>query len=202
MYSSEELKKRILSKLEVKEAEENSPKETTCPFDCSPEFSMLHELGEDVDRLDSSVTTLGIELWKIRGHAITDLSSRYQNLQSDHQRVKGEVERLKEIVGTHGERLDEVDKKLETLYTLRPIVDENKAKIAKLEEHTNDLGARLDDEKQQRKESESNLWLVIGLAFLWLLSRQRLAETQIAPPPTPPALVVARAYLEAKKFRR
>jgi len=187
----------------MEEERETEGKGTKCPFDCSSEFSTLHELGEDVDRLDSNVTTLGTELWKIRGHIITDLSSCYHNLQSDHQRVKGEVKRLEETAKTHGERLDEVDKKLETLYALRPTVSENKAKIAKLEEHTSDIDARLDEEKRQRKESDSNLWLGIGfLVFLWLLKRQRLAETQIAPPPTPPALVVARAYLEAKKFRR
>jgi len=173
MSSSDQLTKQILSRLGVEEVEDDNAQKRECPFDCSSKFSMLDELDEDVYRLDSDLTTLRAKT-EAHGHIITEFGSHHQALWSDHRQVKGEVHHIKEMVRIHGERLDEVDRKLDTLYALRPIIYENKAKIAKLEEHTNDFHARLDDEKRQRKESDSSLgWLILGLFFLGLVFHQK-----------------------------
>jgi len=207
MSSSDELMKRIFSGLEVENAK-NSPKEEACRFDCSSKFSTLDNLNEDVHLLDSNVMTLGAKV-EASGQALTDLRFHYHNLRNDNQRVKGDIEQIKETVRGQGERLDDIDEKLEMLYALPPIIGDNQAKIAKLEERTNGLDARLGDEKRQREESDSSLqgWLAIGgiFAVLWLLSRQRPAETQSSPQLTPPvrqAEVAARAYIAAKERMR
>ena len=197
MSSSDELTMRILSRLGLEKGEDDSsegrsidsPEETTSPLDPSPTFSILDNLDEDVQRLDSDVMTLDAKI-EARAHEITELASCYQSLRFDRQRARGEVQWIKETVRCHGERLDEVDTKLETLYAFAPMTCENSGKIAKLEERTDDLAARLDDEKRQREESHSNLsglLSVVGfLALLCLLNRQRLAVTQSAPRSTSP----------------
>ena len=213
MYSSDQLTKRILSRLGVEEAEEDTPtetpKETTpilTPFDASSKSPILDELDADVHRLDSNVIALGAKI-EARGHAITHLSSQYQNLRIEHKRVERQVDSIKGIVRSHGERLDEVDAKLERLGSLRPVIRENKAEIARLEGYTDDLDVLLDDEKRQREESHSKLsgLLLLGFAFLCLLNRRTLAETQdtprLAPPIETPAEAAARAYIAAHEFR-
>jgi len=152
-----------------------------------------------LDKVNENVMTLGANL-EAQGHAITDLRSEYHSLRIDRQVDKAEVECIKEIVGTHAQRLDEVEKDLETLHALRPITSENKARVAKVEVHLNDLEVRLNDEKRQRKESDSNLWRLIGVgAFLCLLNS--LPPTQATPPLKPQVrdpIAAANAYITAK----
>lgn len=161
----------------VKDVKDDNPKETKCPFDYSSKFSMLDELNEDFYRLNSDLTTLRTKT-EAYGQIIKELSSDHQALWSDHQQVKGDVKQIKEMVRVHGERFDDVDK---MLYALRSEVNEDKARIAKLEEHTNTLNAQLDEEKRQREKSDSGIWDFLG--FLMLLgliglSQRKIAESQ------------------------
>jgi len=171
MSSSDELKERVLRRLRAEAVQEDSSKDITSTS--SSNLVMLDDLTEHVHLLNSNMMNLSARV-EARGHEVTELRSRYRSLSIDQQRVGREIERIKEIATGHAERLDEVDKKLETLYGLRPMIYENKAEIAKLEDHTNDLDARLDDEKRQRKESDSTLGLLIlGLFFLGLVFHQK-----------------------------
>jgi len=198
MSSSDDSAKRILRNLGVESVQEQTPRETTCPYDCSSEFQTLDNLNEYVQQQDSDIMTLEMKN-KAQGDQITRLDFLCRNLRYEQERFKQEI---KETARIHSERLDNIDKRQEDS---RLLISENVAKIAKLEEHTNDISARLDDERRQRKDSDLRIWGFFGfLGLLWLLNTQRPVETQTQTESSraSPAVTAAEEYVRTKAYFR
>jgi len=199
MASSEQLTKQILSRLGVEVKDEN-PQKSECPFDCSSKFSMLDEVSEDVYSLGSDLAHIKART-EAHGQIIRELGSHHRNLLFDHRQLNEDILGVREIIKTHSQRLDEIDKRIDYY---RNWAYENNERIAKLEERAEALNEQLNEETRQRKKSDSGLgWLILGLFFLGLVSQQKpqtRASKELQYIQRTPATIGELAEMEAREY--